>query len=253
MSTSAAQASAFFDEVGRTESVWTVEDDGGVPAPLGADGRRAMPFWSRRSRAERVIGTVPAYSGFRPSEIALRDFVDRWLPGLERDGIDVGLNWSGSRATGYDLTPREVLARLTEQDAGSERRAYTEAFLAHLQHLFTTDTDWNDGTEWVAGRALTDDVAVVLYRDRPGGPVLGRRYDLAADRTLFTDDSAEAIAGEAWTGDFVDPSGPGELLPVDWADGLCDDPGSVQWIGAAQGGTGPGQDDSGAVRRPRWG
>jgi hypothetical protein len=103
-----------------------------------------------------------------------------------------------------------------------ERRADTGAFLVHLQHLFATDTDWNDGMQWVGGRALTDDVAVVLYRNRPGGPVLGRRYDLGAERALFTDDSAEAIAGEAWTGDFVDPSGPGELLPVDWAGGLCD-------------------------------
>ncbi|MBM7473819.1 hypothetical protein [Curtobacterium herbarum] len=105
-----------------------------------------------------------------------------------------------------------------------ERRASTDAFLVHLQHLFANDTDWNDGMQWVAGRALTDDVAVVLYRDRPGGPVLGRRYDLAVERALFTDDSAEAIAGEAWTG---------ELLPVDWADGLCDAPRSVHWIGAA--------------------
>lgn len=113
MSSSAAQASSFFREIGSNGPVWTVEDDGGVPAPEGVDGRRAMPFWSRRSRAERVIAQVPAYEGFRPLEISRPDFESRWLPGIERDGLIVGLNWSGPLATGYDLTPGEIRARLT--------------------------------------------------------------------------------------------------------------------------------------------
>jgi hypothetical protein len=113
------------------------------------------------------------------------------------------------------------------------QRAYTDAFLTELQRLFATDTDWNHGMQWVAGRALTDDIAVVLYRDHDAGAVLGRRYVMSDERRLFSDDSAAAVAGEAWTGDLVDPSGPGRTLSVDWADGLCDRPGDVQWIGVA--------------------
>jgi hypothetical protein len=30
-----------------------------------------MPFWSKRSRAERVVATVEAYAGFEPVEIDL--------------------------------------------------------------------------------------------------------------------------------------------------------------------------------------
>lgn len=115
-----------------------------------------------------------------------------------------------------------------------DRRACTETFIAQLRHLFQTDTDWNTGMEWVGARALTDDVAVVLYRDRPNGPVLGRRYDQPQERALFTDNGAKALAAEAWTGDFVDPSGPGEPRAVDWADGLCDTPGDVRWVGVAR-------------------
>jgi hypothetical protein len=110
---SAAQASSFFREIGSHGPVWTVEDNNGVPAPKAADGRRAMPFWSRRSRAERVIAQVPAYKGFRPLEISRVDFESRWLPGIEKDGLNAGLNWSGPRATGYDLTPEELRAQLT--------------------------------------------------------------------------------------------------------------------------------------------
>jgi hypothetical protein len=113
------------------------------------------------------------------------------------------------------------------------RRAYMGEFLMRLQSLFETDVDWNRGMQWVAGRALTDDIAVVLYQDRPNGPILGRRYVLSQERALFSDNDAAALAGEAWTGDFVDPSGPGQVLTVDWADGLCDAPRDVGWIGVA--------------------
>lgn len=44
--------------------------------------------------------------------LPLTEWRERWLPGLARDGLRVGLNWSGARATGYDYTPEEVLARL---------------------------------------------------------------------------------------------------------------------------------------------
>lgn len=113
MSTSAAQMAMFFREIGAEGSVWTIEDDNGVPAPRGTDGDRAMPFWSQRSRAERVIASAPEYGGFRTREIPRSEFEDRWLPGASRDGLRVGLNWAGARATGYDLTPMEVLERLS--------------------------------------------------------------------------------------------------------------------------------------------
>jgi hypothetical protein len=41
-------------------------------------------------------------------EIKLADFLERWLPALERDGLRVGVNWSGPRAVGYDLQPADV-------------------------------------------------------------------------------------------------------------------------------------------------
>ena len=71
-----------------------------------------MPFWSLRSRAERVAEQVPAFAGFEVVEIALDAFLDRWLPGLEKDELRIGLNWSGGRATGYDLPATEVAERL---------------------------------------------------------------------------------------------------------------------------------------------
>jgi hypothetical protein len=102
---SASQSAAWRADVRATGVVWTVEDDEGVPAPENADGRRAMPFWSTQSRVENIIASVPAYAGFRPRKLSLDEFRERWLGGLEQDGLLVGINWSGGSVTGYDVEP----------------------------------------------------------------------------------------------------------------------------------------------------
>ncbi|MBT2568096.1 DUF2750 domain-containing protein [Arthrobacter sp. ISL-85] len=112
MSVSAAQAAAFYSEILKNGQVWTIRDSGGIPAPLNGDGDRSMPFWSLRSRAEKVIANVPAYADFEPVEIPLEIWRMRWIDGLERDGILIGLNWTAARATGYDFRPAEVRNRL---------------------------------------------------------------------------------------------------------------------------------------------
>ena len=71
-----------------------------------------MPFWSSETRARSVVETVAAYSGFEIVSIPLNTFAERWVPGLETDGLLAGLNWSGPRATGLDLAPSEVQRKL---------------------------------------------------------------------------------------------------------------------------------------------
>ena len=116
MSVSAAHADASYREVRDDLVVFTIRDVNGYPAPEGGKRVRAMPFWSKRSRAQKVIDAVPAYGDFQIVEISMADFRDRWLAGLDRDGLAVGLNWSGVAATGYDLTPVEVLQNLIAGD-----------------------------------------------------------------------------------------------------------------------------------------
>jgi hypothetical protein len=91
--------------------VWTLRDERGFPAPATPEGR-AQPFWSSQSRVERILKSVEAYREFEPVEIKLTDFLERWLPALERDGLRVGVNWSGPRATGYDLEPADLRAAI---------------------------------------------------------------------------------------------------------------------------------------------
>lgn len=116
MTTSAAQAATFYSEVLEHDEVWSIRDEEGFPSPLNQDGQRSIPFWSRRSRAEIVL-KVPAFDGFSITSISLNVWRERWLPGLERDGILVGLNWAGPRASGYDIEPRTVESNLAARDA----------------------------------------------------------------------------------------------------------------------------------------
>ena len=79
-----------------------------------------MPFWSLKSRAQKVVDTVPAYRGFEVEPVSLVDFRDAWLPDLESNGLLVGVNWSGKGASGYDLSPADVLAGLAAAETASQ-------------------------------------------------------------------------------------------------------------------------------------
>ncbi|MEM7460400.1 MAG: DUF2750 domain-containing protein [Pseudomonadota bacterium] len=117
MSGYAAQAAKFYKEVAESGIMWTVRDDLGFPAPKTSSGQRSMPFWSSKSRVEKIISNVPAYAGFRPEKVTYNKFIHYWVDELSRARQLVGVNWSGNRATGFDLKPERV-----EKYIESERR-----------------------------------------------------------------------------------------------------------------------------------
>ena len=118
MSQAASQAAAFYRDAVKSRTVWTLRDAGGYPAPKNRDGIRTQPFWSSRSRAEKIVSSVTAYAGFEVIEVPLEQFVEEWLPSLEEDSLRVGVNWSGAHATGYDIEPRSVKAALDPASGG---------------------------------------------------------------------------------------------------------------------------------------
>ncbi|MCL1047291.1 DUF2750 domain-containing protein [Shewanella electrodiphila] len=112
MSQSASQASMFYQDVAKNKKVWCIRDESGIPAPIGDNGKRSMPFWSTRKRIEKIIATIDDYKSFDIFEIELEDFREKWLVGLDKDGLLVGVNWSGKRATGYDIDPLQVMQNI---------------------------------------------------------------------------------------------------------------------------------------------
>lgn len=114
MSLSGAHRAAFRREVTQTGQVYAIRDADGYPAPADAAGQRSVPFWSKPTRAQRVVGQVGAFQGFEVIEVAVDEWLSGWMSWLERDGLLIGVNWAGSRATGYDMTPAQVLSWFAE-------------------------------------------------------------------------------------------------------------------------------------------
>lgn len=123
VSVATESANAFFQEVTVNQSVWAIRDEAGFPTATSSNGKKAMPFWSTCERAKAVVSNVRAYNDFEPHELTLNNFRDLWLSGLQRDGLHVGLNWSGGRALGYDYSPSEVLARIRDEIAEHDTNA----------------------------------------------------------------------------------------------------------------------------------
>ncbi|MDQ4114312.1 MAG: DUF2750 domain-containing protein [Actinomycetota bacterium] len=113
MSVAAAQAAAFYAEVAESGPVFAIRDEEGFPAPVNRSGGRSQPFWSKRSRAERIIKNVAVYQDMFVVEVTRDDWLNKWLPGLESDGMLVGINWSGKGAIGYDLSPSDAARNVT--------------------------------------------------------------------------------------------------------------------------------------------
>ncbi|MGO7050364.1 DUF2750 domain-containing protein [Rhizobium johnstonii] len=109
-------ADAFVSEALYHAQVWGIKDEDGFPTSTNASGETAMPFWSSEKRAQTVIQSGQPYRGFKAVPIALSEFINQRQPGLTRDDVYCGLNWSGKGATGYDLPSPDVLARLTAND-----------------------------------------------------------------------------------------------------------------------------------------
>ncbi|GGI71854.1 DUF2750 domain-containing protein [Shewanella gelidii] len=105
MSSVQAEASAFYKEVAKSGVVWGIKNKAGFPAPRGVSGKQAMPFWSSEKRAKLVIHSVSAYAEFEPTAIQWSDFCTHWVPGLKKDNFLAGINWSGKRASGFDIEP----------------------------------------------------------------------------------------------------------------------------------------------------
>jgi hypothetical protein len=129
MSLSGAHRAAFRREVSQEGRVFAIRDAQGYPAPADADGgRRAVPFWSKPTRAQLVVKHVTAYQGFEVVPITIEDWLSNWMVSLEHDGLLVGVNWAGARATGYDMTPGQVLRWFAELEA---QPAVAEKTLIH--------------------------------------------------------------------------------------------------------------------------
>jgi len=107
MSTAALHASAFYEDAAKNRVVFTFLDDESFLV-FRVEAAEVVPFWSTRSRMDRVRDLHPKYAGYVIEEIPLSEFLARTLPLLAEGGVRVGVNWSGARLSGYDISVDDV-------------------------------------------------------------------------------------------------------------------------------------------------
>src|SRR5688500_12415779 len=101
MGFSSLQYDTFREQVVREGKAYTFTDEEDLLIYRTATGE-TVPFWSSRSRVETVQKRFPKYRQWQIAEIEFRDFW-RHLDQLEREGIQVGVNWSGKQLEGYSV------------------------------------------------------------------------------------------------------------------------------------------------------
>jgi Protein of unknown function (DUF2750) len=82
---------------------------------LRLNGREVVPFWSSRSRIETVQKRHSKYATYRVSEISLGALIGEVLSQFDDEQIHVGVNWSGERLVGYDISAIDLRKNLQYQ------------------------------------------------------------------------------------------------------------------------------------------
>src|SRR6478672_11072461 len=109
MSIAAAQYDKFREQVVADERAFSFTDGGELLVYPVA--RETVPFWSSRSRLETIQERLPKYQQLQISEFSLLEFW-RLLERLERQDISVGVNWSGAKLVGYNVSAQSLRASL---------------------------------------------------------------------------------------------------------------------------------------------
>lgn len=111
MSVSAMQAARFYEEVVCANKVFTFDDGDGLDI-YTIHGQEVTPFWSSRTRLLKIQATHPKYAGRQIKEESMSAFMEETLPMLEKEGIQVGVKWSGPRLAGYDMPVADLRKNL---------------------------------------------------------------------------------------------------------------------------------------------
>lgn len=108
MSTSSINYSVFSKEIVDIGKIYTLKDKQGFCAVRNSENKIVQPFFSKPSLPEKIIKTNDKYKSFLVHELLIADFIDKWLPGLQKDKILLGINWASKTITGYDVNPSDI-------------------------------------------------------------------------------------------------------------------------------------------------
>lgn len=122
------------------EAVWFLENDEGAAYVDSARDEEAVVllFWSERADAKRARKTE--FKEFEVAEIALLEFLFKWLSGMAEDEVLVGVNWTGAPEE-LELDPEHLQDELLEAMGDEMRETYYDALQAALDPTLEPSLD----------------------------------------------------------------------------------------------------------------
>ena len=84
----------FVKRVADWQNIWSLRDAGGWSVAGTDDGREVVPVWPHERFAAECASDQ--WEGQKPAAISLDDWMNAWLPGLQRDGRLIAVSQPGT-------------------------------------------------------------------------------------------------------------------------------------------------------------
>lgn len=99
----------FLNKVADWEQLWILCDSEGHIYTRSTSEIEYLSVWPHPTYADKFESAIDENLGV--SEIPLNEFMDKWLPGLESDGLQVGV-FPDSEGKVWIIEPKDLLAEL---------------------------------------------------------------------------------------------------------------------------------------------
>lgn len=102
----------FVKRVADWEEVWSLQDINGWVSSENDEGIKSIPVWPHPEYAK--LCADEHWKGNNPSSIELQVFIEKWLPGMEKDGLLVAVFPTPSGKS-VQVSPTELKKHLQEE------------------------------------------------------------------------------------------------------------------------------------------
>ena len=111
---------AAYSEILEADAIFTIQDESGIPTTENTEGEKTMKFWSSEEKALAFIDVAEGYAAFNVLKVEWKLFAEKWLPGLDADGLLAGLNWQGETGEGFDFDAYELYEQVEANYQGDD-------------------------------------------------------------------------------------------------------------------------------------
>ncbi|MBX9966785.1 DUF2750 domain-containing protein [Priestia aryabhattai] len=103
----------FVKRVSESKVVWGLKSEDGwcVCESNEYEETAVMLFWSDEAYVKQCA--VEEWSNYKPTSIALEEFMNNWIYGMHNDDLLVGVNWN-AKLIGLEVEPYDLLNELED-------------------------------------------------------------------------------------------------------------------------------------------